>query len=398
MLNILFVDDEPNILAGLQRMLRPQRHEWNMAFVSSGLAALDLLAQRKMDVLVTDMKMPGMDGAQLLQQASERYPYLVRLILSGHAEKEMMMRTVNLAHQYLAKPCDAEMLKMVVRHTCALRDLAGNETVRQLVAQLKVVPSLPAVYQQLMAELQLPDPSQKKLGNIIEQDPGITAKLLQIVNSARFSIRKPVVSAKTAVALLGIDMISALALSVGLFAQLQGAGQPPLIEQLWEQSLKVASLAQQLALAQAPADAAAAFTGGLLHNLGGLLLAVNLPHEYAAAQALQEREQLTPATAETHLFGASGAAIGAYLLGLWGLPTSIVEAVGYQDTPQHQAAYSFTPLTAVHLARGLIKAADHPVLTASDEYFDQEYLQRLHLWEKLPAWYALCHQPDLCES
>jgi HD-like signal output (HDOD) protein len=392
MINILFVDDEPHLLTALQRLLRPMRHEWEMAFVSSGAAALELLAQRKMDVLVSDMRMPGMDGAELLQQASEQHPYLVRIILSGFAEKEALLRTINVAHQYLAKPCDTEILKLIVNHTYALRQAAGDEAPRQVVAQLRRVPSLPTLYQQVLEELENPHPSLKKLGAIIEQDPGMTAKVLQIVNSALFSLRQTVASAQSAVSLLGIDTISALALGLGVFAQLGAEQSQPLLEQGWERSLKVAELAQWIAAHEAPDCATPAFTAGLLHDIGRVVLAVNLPQEYVAVQALQEREQIALPLAETRIYGASGAAVGAYLLGLWGLPQSIVEAVGQQDAPPRQAA--FTPLTAVYLARGLVNHADRDILAAPEQYFDREYLQRLQMWEKLPAWYAACHQQD----
>jgi HD-like signal output (HDOD) protein len=223
------------------------------------------------------------------------------------------------------------LLKSTISRVCALRDLIDNELLRQLVAELKVVPSLPTLYQQLMTELEAPEPSLKKVNDLIEQDLGLTTKLLQIVNSPFFGVRRAVTSAREAVLLLGLETISALALGVGIFDQFQHAPQQKLLEQLWTQSLQIAERAQWLAMSEVPDYASPAFTAGVLHALGRILMAVNLPHEYAEMQALQEREQLAPAVAETRLFGTTSAAVGAYLLGLWGLPVSVVDAVGYQD-------------------------------------------------------------------
>lgn len=394
MISILFVDDEPNILTGLQRMLRPLRHEWEMAFANSGVEALDVLAQRKVDVIVSDMKMPGMDGAQLLQQVSNKYPHLVRIILSGYAEKDLILRAISVAHQYLAKPCDAEILKATVSRACALRDLLANETLRQLVSQLTVVPSLPILYQQLLEELKTPEPSIKKVSDIIQQDMGMTVKILQIINSAFFGLQRNICSTREAVSFLGIDTVTALTLGVGIFSQLHGEQSQPLIDQLWDHSIKVAELAQSLAASETPGCAADAFTAGLLHDIGQVILAINLPQEYQASLALMKSEGLTCEEVETRIFGASNAAIGAYLLGLWGVPYPVVEAVAYHHNPYSYPSNSFTALTAVHVANVLIDHAECDVLASPEIYLDSEYLKRMRMWEKIPAWHAAGMKKD----
>lgn len=128
MLTILFVDDEPNILQGLQRLLRPMRREWEMCFAQGGAEALAILAEKKVDVLVSDMKMPGMDGAQLLEEVSNRYPHIVRIILSGYSEKEFLVRASGVAHGYLTKPCDTEILKATVSNLETLYDVGQKPT------------------------------------------------------------------------------------------------------------------------------------------------------------------------------------------------------------------------------------------------------------------------------
>ena len=104
-MRVIFIDDEPNILSGLKRILRPLRNEWQMEFKDGGQAALESLAETPCDVVVSDMKMPGMDGAQLLSAVKDQYPNSIRIALSGETDSHMIYRCVQHAHQYLAKPC-----------------------------------------------------------------------------------------------------------------------------------------------------------------------------------------------------------------------------------------------------------------------------------------------------
>ena len=146
---ILFVDDEPMVLNGFQRTLRKMRTEWDMAFTSSGKEALDILGQQPMDVIVSDLKMPEMDGAQLLTEVKKRHPHVVRIILSGHLEHEMTLKSVQYAHQSLSKPCDAEILKQTLAKLFALRDILSDESIKKIVSQIESLPSLPSIYTRL---------------------------------------------------------------------------------------------------------------------------------------------------------------------------------------------------------------------------------------------------------
>src|SRR3979411_3026664 len=123
MIRIVFVDDEVDVLQAMGRTLREMRHEWSMEFASSGGAALDELAKTPADVLVSDMRMPGMDGWELLAEVRKLYPQTVRLVLSGHADARSIMRAVGTAHQYLAKPCESGALKAAISQTHMLRAL-----------------------------------------------------------------------------------------------------------------------------------------------------------------------------------------------------------------------------------------------------------------------------------
>jgi DNA-binding NtrC family response regulator len=170
MKRILFVDDEVKILEGLRRMLRPMRNEWEMDFAPGGQAALDLMAASPFDVIVSDMRMPGLDGAALLEQVCARYPQVVRIVLSGHTDVAAALRVVPIAHQFLAKPCDTGMVRLAIDRACQLQALLTDGSVRSLVGGLGDLPALPRIYDALNKALADPDSSIAKIANIVEQD------------------------------------------------------------------------------------------------------------------------------------------------------------------------------------------------------------------------------------
>jgi len=398
MIKILFVDDEVKVLEGLQRMLRSMRRDWEMAFAEGGQAALDRLAQEPFDVVVTDMRMPGKDGAQLLTEVMERHPQIVRIILSGHSDQEMIMRSVGPAHQYLSKPCDSETLKKTVTRACALRDLLASEKLRLLVSQMRALPSVPSLYMELTKELQSPEASINRVGEIIAQDLGMTAKILQMVNSAFFGLSRRVTCPTEAAGFIGLDRVRSLVLSVQVFSQFDSAELPDnFLTALWSHCMLVAKFSELIAKAERQERQAVdeAFTAGLLHESGKLVLASNLPRQYREVLTLARSEGLTIADAEQQVFGASHPEVGAYLLGLWGLPHSLVEAVAFYHAPSQCAVEAFSPLTAVHVAdflEGERHAAEQPKASCS---MDVEHLTKLGLLERLPAWRQACASMEI---
>jgi HD-like signal output (HDOD) protein len=386
MINILFVDDEPNILSGLQRMLRTMRDEWQMFFANSGAEALDVLAENPIDVVVSDMRMPGMDGAQLLMEIRERHPQVVRIILSGYSEKEMIVRSVHAAHQYLMKPCDPEILRETISRACALRNLLTDENLRRFVSQMRSVPSLPVLYTEVMKELESPEPRMDKIGEIIEQDIGMTVKILQLVNSAFFGLRRTISDVTQAVNYLGFETIKILTLGIGVFSQFEDEKMHSVHTRLWAHSLAVGTTAKLIAQKELPSAADDSYTAGLLHAIGEIVLAVNKPEKFAEVQRLMSEENMPRMAAEREVFQTTNAEVGAYLVGLWGLPHQVVEAIAFHNSPSDFQSDTFSPLTAVHVANGFYNNKNLLDLTHPENIFDVPYLQHLGLMEKLPVW------------
>jgi HD-like signal output (HDOD) protein/CheY-like chemotaxis protein len=393
MQRILFVDDEPKVLDGLKRMLHGMRREWEMVFATSGQEALEILRTKPFDVLISDMRMPGMDGYQLLDKVRQLYPQVIRIILSGYSDREMILKSVRSAHQFLAKPCEAEMVKSTVARACALRELLKDESLIKLLSQIDSLPSLPALYVKVVDELNSPNSSIQKIAEIISSDVGMTAKILQLSNSAFFGLSQHVNSPLRAVNILGLDTIKALIMTVQIFSQFDRSTPAGFsIADLWTHSMRCGVLAKTIAKSEGQERIGVedAFMGGLLHDVGKLVLIANLPDRYREALALADKSRRPLWETERELVGTTHAQVGAYLMGLWGLPDRIVEAIAFHHNPTECLDQSFSTLTAVHVADAL----DHDLSTSGDPNIatrlSSEYLQTLQLADRLPNWVAAC--------
>jgi len=391
---ILFVDDEPMLLQGLQRLLRPFRMEWEMSFVESGHAALEKLAEHPFDVIVSDMRMPGMNGAELLQEVMQRYPAMVRIVLSGHADKELVTQCIGVAHQYISKPCDPDQLKAMIRNACILSGRLVDEEVRRVIGAIDRLPIVPELYLELKDALNNEDVDPRILGTIIQKDIGMTAKILKLVNSSFFGLRRVISAPQDAVTYLGIDTIKTLVLSNSIFEQTKPFRTRCFtISDLWHHSMTVAAGAKAIAQAEGLGRTVAeeALVGGILHDVGVLILASNFSETYDKVADLVITEKVIISTAEQEFFGVTHAEVGAYLLGLWGLPAEILNIVSLHHRVHLQDEGKVTPLIAVHAADVLCGIQVHHPLFETGR-LNQAAIERAGLWDHREAWEALVQE------
>jgi len=393
-LRVLFVDDEPHILKGLRRSMAVMDEQWDMTFCSSGEEALELLAdQAVFDVVVSDMRMPRMDGAEFLTIVRSRHPETIRVILSGYADTDSILRTVGPAHIYLAKPCGAEAVHAAISRPIALKRLLSAPALRAVLAGLNNLPSLPDLVVRLDHELRSPNCSAKSVAALIDQDLAMTAELLRLTNSAYFSVAAPVTTTLQAVRTIGLETVQALVLQIGIFRQFSGStALAPMLEALTDYSLAIARLSEAIAdsMGADQAMAKATHCAALLSRIGILVLLDAYPETYGKMLA-----NVTPSTlaaAEQEAFGASHALIGAYLLGLWGFTPPVVEAVAYCGTPAVCPGFDNMVLIALHAAMEL--GPRLPLLPAgirSEDGLDMGYLIKarrdglVSLWRQMAA-------------
>jgi putative nucleotidyltransferase with HDIG domain len=391
-IRVLFVDDEVNVLSGLRRMLRGQRHVWDMHFASGGSAALEMMAAQPFEVIVTDMRMPGIDGAELLTQVSERFPGTVRLVLSGQSEHEKIFRAIGPAHQFMSKPCDPEVLISTIDRACGLQSELHSESLKRVTSKIGTLPSLPSIYRELVQELESERTSMERVGDMIGGDIAMTAKVLQLVNSSFFGLAQHVTCPKHAVSLLGLNIIRPLVLIANAFSEYTDEEVSGFsLEQSIHHSLAVATAARKIAIAEVECGHIVddAYIAGMLHDIGKLILSANLPTDFKAALEVSHSEHCALWQAELQVFGTTHAEVGAHLLGLWGLPNPIVEAVTFHHRPCDSGAGSFNALTAVHVANLFQRLAFPGDETDAEPQWDRNYMETLQVTDRLDEWAAL---------
>ena len=361
MTNVLFVDDEPLVLSAIQRLLWPMRRELSVSFAGSGREALEKLEGGSFDVFVTDMRMPGMDGAELLGHVRDRWPDIIRITLTGEIGAGILGRALPVAHRFLTKPCEPELLRNTIMRACELRNLLESEELRSLAAGLKVLPSLPKLYREIVEELESPEPSMQNVAGIIGRDVAMTVKLIQVANSPIFGRRYPAANIGQAVIALGMEMTRNLVLAGGLFSGFsQEAEETFQLGRLWDHCRVTAELARIVAeswevSARVKQDAG---TAGFLHEVGQLVFAASIPGRYAAvvhAVGPTTRELLAE---ETRVFGTTHAALGAYILGLWGIPETVIEAVAWHHQPGKIKPVEPTAMVAVQIAEEILDSIE----------------------------------------
>ena len=374
-------------------MLFEMADEWEMEFAEGAQNALELMqGAAPFDIVVSDMKMPGMDGGSFLHEVARRCPNAVRVVLSGYAENDLVLNTVGNVHQFLAKPIDGDMLIDVLRRALELRSLLEREGLTSVVSSLNSVPSLPAAYSELMEVLQSPGCSIQAIGEVISGDVGMSLKVMQLVNSAFFGLPTKVSDPAHAVSLLGVEVIKALVVSVHVFSRFEySLSQHFSLEEFTHHSLGVGALAREIAAADGgeQAEVDDALIAGLFHDIGKLIIADNLPRFYDESYEYARDHSETYVHGEEAVHHATHAEIGAYLLGLWAFRDNIVEAVAYHHRPQDCVAQNARVLMAVYVADTLLNAPDCSIETVSS-LIDMNYITSLGLGNQLGVWCNLC--------
>jgi HD-like signal output (HDOD) protein len=400
-IRILFVDDEPNVLAGLRRMLHPMREEWRATFAGSGREAIDIMNRESQDVVVSDMRMPGMDGAELLTEVLHRWPQTVRLILSGQAEENMILRSIGPSHQYLTKPCEPAQLRSTIERTVALNALLSDQRLKAVVSQVDSLPSVPQLLSDVMEELRKPNCSLRIVGEIVSRDVGMTAKILRLVNSALFGLRREVTDPAMAVSYTGLNTVTALVLTCQVFKCGDEEAEAWFrMDRLWRHSMRAGQMAKTIAASMSDDRTLIddCFTSGLLHDAGTLVLASSPSIDYRRVVEKAEATGLSIAEVEKSELGVTHAEVGAYLMGLWGLPTTVVEALAYHHTPRVCVHRGISPLLAVHVSCALDSPDGSAIEGADRSGLDISYLRECGVAGQLDAWQKLAETDSAEES
>jgi HD-like signal output (HDOD) protein len=392
---ILFVDDDANVLDGLRRTLRRQRDAWDMVFASSGAEALAQLAAAPFDVVVTDMQMSEMGGAILLEAIMASYPSVGRIVLSGRTDEGNAARVSNVAHQFLSKPVDAETLRTAVIRTCAARQAISSPRIRAIVASVGTLPGPSHIYMEITRAIASDEASARAIAAIVAQDPALSAKLLQLVNSSFFGLGRRVSGMEHAISLLGLTRLKSLIVSAQILDHFSSV--PPIagfsINRLLQRSVITAQLARFISQAELQTGDRPdqAYSAGLLHDVGLLVLAARQREGFREALRCVREDGLSICAAEQAVWGATHPEVGACLLELWGLPPRIVEGVLLHHRPSDTDFDGVCALTAVHAAAALWAKLE-PLETIRNEEahfvpeLDVAYLARIDRLTRVEEW------------
>ena len=391
MKKILFVEDNDTLRELYGLMLENERDQWNVTTAPDGETALALLRQETFDVVASDMQMPGINGIEVLTEARKLQPQTSRIIISGASDQAVAADALNCTHLFIPKPFEMKTLKDTLARITSLDAYLKDDKLRGLAGKMRKLPSFPMVYLEIMQEIESPNASIQGIAKIVAKDPSISAKILQVANSAALGMSETVSDPVEAVQLLGMTTVRSLALSAQVFSSYApGRLKDFSPDALWRHLMKCGDLARTI-MRRERADFTAcedAFTAGMLHDMGKLMLADSLPEEFQKALQLADDEKISLGKAELQVIGATHAGLAAYLFGLWGLPAPIVEAVAFHDTPEKTDLKKFSALTAVHVANALTDEAEGSGL-------DLDYLGTIGVSDRLDDWRETARELEL---
>jgi HD-like signal output (HDOD) protein len=360
MMRLLFVDDDPGALEQIRREISHARLPYDVVFANSGSAALTALAGGEFDAVVSDLSMPGMDGPELLAQVRNQFPSVVRVCMSGTVDDTDFMRAMPVTHQFLSKPIVGEALREVIDRASSLNAILYHQGIRALVGRLNALPATAQTFQDLSEAMTKPNTHTADISRIVSKDTGLCVKTLQVVNSSFFRRRVPITSIHAAVTFVGMEMIKSLALSACVFNALDASpAASKLLKDLQARSMRKAHFARSLLKDSRHADEA--FTAALLLDVGQAVLALCSPQMFSEVVQIARETNRPWHDVEKEAFGVAHPEVGAYLLGLWGLPLDLIEAVAYHHMPSRVRHAQTSLLAAVHIADAVIDAtADQP--------------------------------------
>ena len=382
---LIFVDDQSNILKSLHRSLHRLEQVWDIHYASGGSEALRIIKNSHIDVIVADTNMPGMRGTQLLREVKSAYPKTIRLVLSGGCRNNDIALLLHTSHQFFSKPFDIGQLENTIKKLLSLRERVSNDLLKELVTNISQLPCYPDTYKDFRKELAETSPDLEKLGEYISKDAGLTAKLLQGMNTTFFGIHKAGIHPREAVQMMGPGTIAYLFNDDGHFNIISpDLTNHAFLTEMYERGLRRARLVEAMAADEnIPEDEKkVAFTAGMLCGIGAIIMASEMADSYAQLIPLFKDEKSQCAEEQKKL-GTNHCDVGAFFLGLWGFPDTVVNTATYYASPEKNSDQSLNLATLVHVADALVRTDD---VKAQESCMNTAYLKKLGLGEKINKW------------
>ncbi|MFZ5352553.1 MAG: HDOD domain-containing protein [Bacillota bacterium] len=349
--SVLFVDDEKQILKSIRRLLIDKNYDIYTA--ESGEEALTILNETPINLIISDMRMPGMDGYQLLRLIKEKKPSTIRIILSGYADESLIYKAIQdgSANMYLLKPWENTKLEMLIDNLLQISVVLEDKNLLKIFGSIHKLPTIPMLYNRLCTLIDR-DSNLDAIVNLLEEDQSISAKVLQMANATFYS--KSIGSIKVAIQYLGLINLRNIVLTTSVFSNLNAGRNNLYMDKklLWKHSglsnQIVLLLHERILKKRIPESY---ITAGLLHDIGKVVLIDYLPNEYLkVTEYMKMNKQSSLHDVENELLNISHQEAGGYLLNLWGLPLPIIEAALYHHDPLNKSIINFDIVGLVHIA------------------------------------------------
>jgi len=300
------------------------------------------------------MWLPGLDGISLLERIQMIYPSTIRILVDGNCDEATMFKALHVTHQVLKKPLDSQVLWALICQTATLLPLISDDTMRKALGKVKHLPPAPRLYRELSILLQQPNCTVDDMVKLVGRDPSMTAKLLHLANSAFFTRRAKTIELRAAIVRLGFNTMRNLMLGLELFEPgsmiAKAIGRE--LESVRQHAFRMAQMAERLA--RGTALVGDAFVAGLLADIGQIVLLESRGDEWLECRSDAKLHERPLHEVEQEQFGVSHCEVGAYLLGIWGLPYCLVEAVANHHRPDRIIAPLYTPSAIAAISAALV--------------------------------------------
>ncbi|MEW5796513.1 MAG: HDOD domain-containing protein [Candidatus Zixiibacteriota bacterium] len=390
---VLYVGGDRSLVDFVQQIERYCGGGWRGETAAAGKEAIEACIGAQYDLVIAESSLVNPSVHELMGYLRENQPAALRYVVVDTADKSSMLRFFAEAHQVIARPVQTSALARQLQNALNLQGIFTNPQVKSRIGAIKSLPCLPQTYSRLTAELRSENSSARRVAELISVDAAITAKLLQVVNSAYFGMSRRITDVFHAVNLVGMSTVQSLVLSAGVFEQFQGVSFPQSsMDEIYQDSISVGARSRLLAhsFGLHPGAVEEALLGGMLHDIGRLLMAKCFADELKRAVEAAKERGLTLIAAEEQILGVSDSVIGAYLLSLWGLAHPVVEAVALHYRPRQCPAPVLGPLTTVHLAWAITHDEKRRIRSDRESSVDMDYLATLGIHGQLPALRAFC--------
>ncbi len=347
--SLLFVDDEQAILRALLRIFRDSEYQIHLA--SSGQEGLEILERNPVDLVISDMRMPVMNGQQFLSEVKERYPNVTRLILSGYSDEKETFQAVlaGTAKLYMLKPWDNDKLRATLEQIFHFKKTLENRNLLERIEKMEKLPTLPTLYHELCS-LMDKEADIKEIAAKIEQDQVIALRMLRMANSALYGIQTN--SVQQAISFLGLTVTKNVVLSCSVFNDMKSDKKlAGFVQSLWDHAVLsnriMLELSKTLLRKKLKDDYSSV---GIVHDIGKIALLNQFGASYIEMIEEAEKNAKTLMELEKDRYGFSHQEMGGYLLNWWNLPYSFVEAALFYHEPMQESIINREGLCLLHIA------------------------------------------------